>query len=164
MTALSGVDSFEPFFPKVSVVTASVGCVIEIARTRRSSSAPAALFFERWCDIETHPEWAPSMEYFRLSEPFGIGARGVLKAVGGEEAPFRVTAVGPGFVYADTTELGEVELTVHHEAVDGVDGTQVELSAWLVGSGEEEWARRMSAEVQGSLERDLAALAALLER
>ena len=137
--------------------------MIEIARTRRTSCASASLFFERWCAIETHPEWAPSMEYFKLSEPFGLGARGVLKAVGGQESPFRVTTVGPGFVYADTTELDGAELTVHHEAVEGLDGTEVTLSAWLDGPAEAQLARGMSAEVQHSLEHDLAALAALLE-
>ena len=137
--------------------------MIEIARTRRTSTASAALFFERWCAIETHPEWAPSMEYFRLLEPFDVGARGILKAVGGEESPFRITTVGPGFVYADTTELDGVELTVHHQAVEGLDGTEVELSAWLDGPREVQSATRMSAEVQHSLERDLVGLAALLE-
>jgi hypothetical protein len=39
----------------------------------------------------------------------------------------------------------------------------VELSAWLDGPREVQSATRMSAEVQHSLERDLAALAALLE-
>ena len=136
--------------------------MIEIARTGRVSSASAAAFFERWCAIETHPEWAPSMEYFRLSEPFGIGARGVLKAVGGTEARFRVTAVGPGFVYADTTELDGAELTVHHEAVEAGEGTRVNLSAWLEGPREAEWALAMG-DVQRSLERDLASLARILE-
>ncbi|MFF2487566.1 hypothetical protein ACFVSU_14280 [Microbacterium sp. NPDC058062] len=137
--------------------------MIEIARTRRTSRASASLFFERWCAIETHPEWAASMEYFKLSEPFGVGARGVLKAVGGQEAPFRITTVGPGFVYADTTELDGAELTVHHEAVEGLDGTEVTLCAWLDGPAEAQLATRMSDEVQHSLEHDLAALAALLE-
>lgn len=103
------------------------------------------------------------MEYFKLSEPFGVGARGVLKAIGGQEAPFRITTVGPGLVYADTTELDGAELTVHHEAVERLDGTEVTLSAWLDGPDEAQLARGMSAEVQHSLERDLAALAALLE-
>ena len=138
--------------------------MIEIARTHRLSSAPAAAFFERWCAIETHPEWAPSMEYFRLSDPFGVGARGVLKAVGGAEAPFRVTSLGPGFVYADTTELDGVELTVHHEAVDEPGGTRVELTARLDGPREAEWALGMADDVQRSLERDLASLAAKLEQ
>ncbi|MFH8249144.1 hypothetical protein ACH3VR_02095 [Microbacterium sp. B2969] len=137
--------------------------MIEIARTTRSSSAPPRTFFDRWCDLETHPEWAPSMEYFRLAEPFGVGARGVLRAIGGEEAPFRVAQVGPGFVYADTTELAGAELTVRHEAV--VDGgvTRVELTAFLEGPAAAEWATRMGDDVQRSLERDLASLAQLLE-
>ena len=138
--------------------------MIEIARTRRTSTASAALFFERWCAIETHPEWAPSMEYFRLAEPFGVGARGVLKSVGGDEARFRVTTVGPGFVYADTTELDGVELTVHHEALDTAEGTRVELYARLDGPREGDWALRIAEDVQHSLERDLASLARLLDR
>ena len=145
-------------------VAGSLGAVIEIARTHRLSSAPAGAFFERWCELESHPEWAPSMEYFRLSEPFAVGARGVLRAVGGDEAPFRVAVVGPGFVYADTTELEGAELTVHHEAVSEGAATSVELSAWLEGPRAAEWAERMGDDVQSSLERDLASLARILEQ
>ena len=102
--------------------------MIEIARVTRSSTAPGSRFFERWCDLPSHPEWAPSMEYFVLDEPFRLGATGRSRAVGGAETRFTVTRVGPGWVYADTTDLDGVRLTVLHEAVDGEHGTVITLT------------------------------------
>ena len=144
-------------------VAGSLGAVIEIARTHRLSSAPAGAFFERWCDLESHPEWAPSMEYFRLDGPFGLGARGVLKARGGEEAEFVVTALDPPHLYADTTTLDGATLTVSHRATPLAEGCRVELVAWLEGERASIYAAEMGDSVQRSLERDLASLAAILE-
>jgi len=104
------------------------------------------------------------MEYFRLHEPFGLGARGVLKAVGGAEAEFVVTAVDPPYVYADTTVLDGATLTVSHHATPLVDGCHVELVAWLEGSRADVYAEEMGDSVQRSLERDLASLSGILER
>lgn len=137
--------------------------MIEIAKTSLVSTAPPTRFFERWCDLETHPEWAPSMEYFRLDEPFGLGASGVLKARGGDEASFVVTALQPPFVYADTTTLDGAELTVHHEARPRGAGSTVTLRAWLDGERAQELAHEWGDDVQRSLETDLASLARLVE-
>lgn len=103
------------------------------------------------------------MEYFRLAEPFAVGARGVLRAVGGEEAAFRVVEVGPGFVYSDATALEGAELIVRHEAVAQGDGVLVELSAFVDGPEAATWAPRLASDLQCSLEHDLASLAAMLE-
>src|SRR4051794_34580982 len=110
--------------------------MIEIARVTRSSIAPGSRFFERWCDLPSHPEWAPSMEYFVLDEPFGLGATGRSRAVGGAETRFTVTRLGPGWVYADTTDLDGARLTVLHEAVDGAHSTIVTLMGLLDGDRE----------------------------
>ncbi|WP_194410750.1 SRPBCC family protein [Microbacterium cremeum] len=137
--------------------------MIGIARAERTSTARAEEFFARWCDLGSHPEWAPSMEYFRPQDPFGIGARGVSRPRGGEEASFVVTAVGPGAVYADRTELGGAELTVHHEATPVDGGCVVVLRAWLEGPEADGWSERLGDTVQRALERDLESLALLLE-
>jgi hypothetical protein len=146
--------------------------MIEIARVTLTSTASPRQFFERWCDLPTHPEWAVSMESFRLDEPFAVGARGTLKVRGGHEAPFVVTECVPDRSYADTTILDGAELTVHHEAVPvggegaesgGDAGSHVTLRAWLTGDRAPELAALMRDEVQTSLDRDLRALARLLE-
>lgn len=103
------------------------------------------------------------MEYFRLRDPFAVGARGILKAVDGEESEFIVTAVGPGCVYADTTQLDGAALTVHHEAVSAGADTIVTLTAWVTGPATSTWVERLGNEVQVSLDRDLASLTQLLE-
>ena len=104
------------------------------------------------------------MEYFRLEQPFVLGARGVLKARGGEEAEFVVTALDPPYLYADTTTLDGATLTVSHRATPVTGGSRIELVAWLEGARASAYAQEMGDSVQQSLERDLASLAALLER
>lgn len=137
--------------------------MIEIARVTRSSIAPGSRFFERWCDLPSHPEWAPSMEYFVLDQPFSLGATGRSRAVGGAETRFTVTRLGPGWVYADTTDLDGVRLTVLHEAVDGEHSTVVTLTGLLDGDREDTVGAELASGLQLALERDLASLVTLLE-
>ena len=104
------------------------------------------------------------MEYLRLAEPFGLGARGELKTRSGSPAPFVITALEHGSVYADTTILDGAQLTVRHEARATPDGCTVILTAFLDGPEESAWATKMAGDVQRDLENDLASLTALLER
>ena len=137
--------------------------MIEIARVTHTSTVSGSRFFERWCDLPSHPEWAPSMEYFVLDGPFGLGATGRSRAVGGAETRFTVTAIGPGWVYADTTELEGARLTVHHEARDEDGGTVVTLTGFLEGEGALALSSEIGPGLQIALERDLRSLATLLE-
>lgn len=104
------------------------------------------------------------MEYLRLSEPFALGARGELKTRSGSPAPFVITQLVDGSVYADTTILDGAELTVRHEATETTDGSRVVLTATLSGPQESDWAITMGNSVQRDLEDDLASLTELLTR
>lgn len=104
------------------------------------------------------------MEYLRLTEPFGLGARGELKTRNGSPAPFVITELVDGSVYADTTILDGAELTVRHEARETPHGSTVILTATLSGPDESRWATTMVDGVQRDLENDLASLTTLLER
>lgn len=137
--------------------------MIRVAHTTACASASPERFFARWCDLATHPEWSSSMEFLRLDEPFAIGARGVLKAKGGNPAPFMITAVEAGRIYADTTSLDGADLTVRHEAHPHDEGTRIVLLASLEGPRERELALQFGQDVQHSLETDLAALVRLLD-
>lgn len=138
--------------------------MIHIARAELTSSVPPERFVARWRDLATHPEWAAGMEYLRLDEPFAVGARGVLKVRGGHEAPFVVSEYVEARRYADRTILDGAELTVHHQAEPRGTGSALVLRAWLSGPRSAEYADAMRDDVQRSLEVDLAALVALLER
>lgn len=138
--------------------------MIEVARVETLSHIHPARFFEKWCDLPTHPHWSAGMEYLRLSEPFGLGARGELKTRNGAPAPFVITELVDGSVYADTTILDGAELTVRHEAVQTPAGSRIVLTATLSGPQEFDWAESMGNSVQLDLENDLASLRALLER
>lgn len=137
--------------------------MIEVGQVVVSSSAPPEAFFDRWIAHETHPEWAESMEWFKMSEPVQIGARGELKSKDGSPLPFRVTALEEPYVYADTTELDGAELTVHREARPTDTGSRVEMRAWLDGPRAADLDMEFRVNVQRSLEADLAALVKLVE-
>lgn len=139
--------------------------MIDVARVTGHSPVHPSRFFERWCDLPTHPEWSAGMEYLRLAEPFALGARGELKTRTGSPAPFVVTEIVDGTVYADTTMLDGAELTVRHEAAPAEGGgSTLLLTATLRGPRESEWAVSMGDGVQRDIEADLASLSALLER
>jgi hypothetical protein len=137
--------------------------MIEVARVTAESRVTPAYFHDRWCDLATHPQWSASMEYLRLREPLAVGARGVSKPHGGRQAPFMVTALKPGTIYADTTFLPGAQLTVHHEARPSGAGSRLEVHAYLRGRRARRWARRMGNDVQQSLAVDLARLVELAE-
>ncbi|SNY68601.1 hypothetical protein [Paractinoplanes atraurantiacus] len=137
--------------------------MIEIARVSAESHIAPPYFHERWCDLATHQEWSASMEYLRLEEPLAVGARGVSKPNDGSPAPFMVTALEPGAVYADTTFLRGARLTVHHEVRPAGEGSRLVVHAYLQGRRARVWARRMGNDVQEALRIDLERLVALAE-
>ncbi len=153
----------EPSYGRGRGTRVNVGRMIDVGHVVVSSTAPPEAFFERWIELETHPEWAASMEWFQLDEPVAIGARGTLKSKTGEPLPFRVTAFERPYVYADTTELDGAELTVHHEARPTKDGCRVELRAWLEGPRAADLELEFRANVQRALEADVRALVELVE-
>lgn len=73
------------------------------------------------------------MEWTRLDEPFAVGAAGRLKAKGGEAAPFIVTEVVPGRVFADDTTLDGATLRIRHEAEPHGDGSMVTITGLIDG-------------------------------
>lgn len=137
--------------------------MIEVGHVVMSSSAPPEAFFRRWVTHETQAEWAESVEWFKMSEPVQIGARGELKSKNGAPLPFRVTALEEPHVYAHTTEIEGAELTIHHEARATSTGSRVELRAWLEGPRAGDLELEFRANVQRALEADLAALVKVVE-
>ena len=99
------------------------------------------------------------MEYFRLDGPFQLGATGRSRAVGGVETLFTVTEIGPGWVYADTTDLGSALLTVRHEAIEQDGSTTVTLT----GLVDQDTDPELGPGLQTALEHDLESLMRLLE-
>ncbi len=137
--------------------------MIEIARTIADSSAPPEEFYARWIDIDTHPEWATTMEWTRLDEPFAVGAHGWLKAKGGEAAPFVVTEVVEGRLFADDTTLDGATLRIRHEAQPRGTGSTLTITGLLDGPRRDDYAALIAADVQRSIETNLASLIARLE-
>ncbi|MEU7906737.1 hypothetical protein [Actinoplanes sp. NPDC049118] len=120
-------------------------------------------FHARWCDVVTHPEWAPGMEYIRLDGPVCPGARGVMKTRAGQETPMLVSDVVPGVAFQDTIFLDGGALTVRHESHRDGTGSRLELHAWIDGPRAAELAATMAG-LEKVLAADLASLIALVER
>jgi hypothetical protein len=129
--------------------------------TAESRVAPEH-FHARWCDVATHPEWAPGMEYLRLEGPLRVGARGVLKARAGEETLFLVSDLVPGLAFQDTLLLAGGELTVRHESHPLGTGSRLELHTRIDGPRAEELAAGFAG-LEEVLAADLANLVALVE-
>lgn len=130
--------------------------------TARSRVAPE-YFHARWCDVETHPEWAPGMEYVRLDGPVRAGARGVMKARDGAETPLLISDVVPGIAFQDTVFLDGGTLTVRHESHPDGTGSRLELHGRIEGPRDAELARELDG-LADVLAGDLASLIALVER
>ena len=130
--------------------------------TARSWVAPE-YFHARWCDVSTHPEWAPGMEYIRLDEPLRPGVRGVMKTRDGEETPMMVSDVVPGLAFQDTVFLDGGTLTVRHESHAEEAGSRLELYARIEGPRAEQLAAELAG-LDDVLAADLAGLIALVER
>jgi len=136
--------------------------MIEIARVAATSTVAPQRFVERWFDLDTHPEWAPEMDYLRLDEPFRLGARGMLKVGGEDPRPFVITGVEPGRRYADTTILDGARMEVSHEALPLGTGSALELVATLDGPRAELYEAEFAG-IGDALAGDLGRLVALLE-
>ncbi len=136
--------------------------MVVIGSASATSSVPPAQFHARWCDVETHGEWASSMEWLKLDSEFGVGATGTSRNRDGVEHPFRVIEVEPGRVYADATILEDAELVVRHVAEPDGEGSRLTIQAWVAGPEEEEHAFEMG-DISSALQGDLDSLVALLE-
>ena len=130
--------------------------------TARSWVAPEH-FHARWCDVATHPEWAPGMEYIRLEGPLRAGVRGVMKTREGAETPMMVSDLVPGLAFQDTVFLDGGTLTVRHESHADGSGSRLELHARIEGPRAGELASEFAG-LDAVLASDLAGLVALVER
>jgi hypothetical protein len=137
--------------------------MIELPVIRAYSRVAPERFHARWCDVATHPEWAPGMEYIRLDGPPHVGARGVMKARAGIETAFVVSDLVPGLAFQDTLLLDGGELTVRHESHADGAGSRLELHARFEGPRAAELAAGMDG-LDEVLAADLAGLIALVEK
>jgi hypothetical protein len=136
--------------------------MIELPVVRASSRVAPEHFHARWCDVATHPEWAPGMEYLRLDGPLRVGARGVMKARAGQETAFVVSDLVPGLAFQDTVLLDGGELTVRHESHPDGSGSRLELHTRVEGPRAADLAAGMAG-LGEVLAADLAGLIALVE-
>lgn len=136
---------------------------ILLARATASSTAPAQLFYDRWIDVTTHPEWSHEMAWLRLDEPLRVGARGTLKPKSGPKSGFVVSELVPGRVYADTTLLPGARLTFRHAANDTADGSDLSVDVSISGRLASIWRRVLGAGIESETPHGLRRLVSMVE-
>ena len=95
---------------------------ITIVSAHATSVAPPSLFFARWADMATWPQWNSDIAWARLEGPFVEGSTGVIKPKKGPTTKFVIERLDPGRAYVDVTRLLGARLTFSHLITDGSDG------------------------------------------
>ncbi|MBF6123992.1 hypothetical protein [Nocardia brasiliensis] len=130
--------------------------------TARSTAAPA-VFFARWADTATWPEWNTDTEWVRLDGPFTQGATGTLKPKGGPKVRFVVERL-TDTEFVDVSRLLGATLTFAH-AVSVADGhTVVRVTVSIDGPLRRLWIAILGSGLTRSVQPDLDALVVVAER
>lgn len=85
-----------------------------ITEAHATSTAPPSVFFARWADMDTWPEWNADTEWVRLDGPFSEGSTGVLKPKGGPKVKFVIARLVPEREFVDVSLLFGARLTFAH--------------------------------------------------
>jgi hypothetical protein len=135
-----------------------------ITTARATSSAPSALFFDRWADMDSWPEWSTDLQWARLDGPFEVGSSGALKPARGPKTAFRIDQLDPGRTYVDVSRLPGARLTFSHITTELPDGgCQIDVSVTLAGPASWLWARILGSGMRASTQADLDRLVGVVE-
>jgi hypothetical protein len=124
-----------------------------------TSDAAPSVFFARWADMATWPEWNADTEWVRLDGPFAAGSTGVLKPRGGPKTKFVIAGLTDE-EFTDVSRLLGARLTFRHVVAVVPEGTQVRVAVSLTGPLAFLWNAILGKGIKESLQRDLDALAA----
>lgn len=137
--------------------------MIELSYATRSSVASPDLFFAKWVDHDTWPEWSPDTEWARADGPVRAGTRGVLKPVGGPRTKFTISECEEDHVYTDISAFPGAGLTFRHTVQPTDSGSILTVRVWLEGPLAWLWARTACKGFATSVPKDLDRLIALVE-
>ncbi|MEV6211518.1 hypothetical protein [Kitasatospora sp. NPDC051914] len=136
----------------------------KLAAARITSTAHPSVFFARWADTATWPEWNTDTEWVRLDGPFEAGTTGVLKPKGGPKVPFTVETLVPEREFTDVSKLLGARLTFRHLVGRTAEGTTaVDVDVTLTGPLAPLWNAILGKGIRDSLQADLDRLAATAE-
>jgi hypothetical protein len=137
--------------------------MIVLASAHQTSTATPELFFKRWVDHATWPEWSPDTEWVRVDGPVLTGARGVLKPRGGPKTKFEIVEFEEDSVYTDVSVLPGASLTFRHTVAPTNAGSELTVQVWLDGRLGWFWARTACTGFATSVPADLDRLVAVVE-
>ena len=135
----------------------------ELGRGAATSTAVPDVFFTRWVDHDTWPQWSPDTDWVRVDGPVAVGTRGVLKPRGGPKVKFVISACTPGREYADTSMLPGARLVFQHTAVPEGTGSRLDVLITMSGPLAWLWGKIMGGGFRDSAQADLDRLVALVE-
>jgi hypothetical protein len=145
------------------IICAHIILVIELAAASRPSTAAPREFFARWVDHGTWRQWSPDTQWARIDGPVQLGARGVLKPVGGPKTKFTVSEYEPDRVYTDVSSFPGAGLTFRHTVEPAGSGSVLTVRVWLNGPLAWFWARTACKGFAASVPKDLDRLIELVE-
>ncbi|ASF12046.1 hypothetical protein NBRGN_105_00190 [Nocardia brasiliensis NBRC 14402] len=134
-----------------------------LATATATSSAAPAVFFARWADTATWPEWNTDTEWVRLDGPFTQGATGTLKPKGGPKVRFVVERL-TDTEFVDVSRLFGATLTFAHVVAVADGRTTVRVTVSIEGPLRRLWIAILGGGVTKSVQPDLDALVEVAER
>jgi hypothetical protein len=137
--------------------------MIRIAYARASSTAKPTVFFDRWKDIDSWPEWSTDTKSVRLEGPFEVGTRGFLQPTGGPKVKFVIVAIRENREYTDVSLLPGATLKFEHLVEPTPTGSALEVTVTVTGPLALVWRVILGSKFRTTAQSDLDRLVRLAE-
>ena len=134
-----------------------------ITRASAVTRAGTTTVWRLWSDVEGWRRWDEDVEWSRLYGPFEVGARGVLKPVGGPKASFETTEVRRERAFVDRTRLPLASIDFLHEMKPVEGGTRIVHGVRISGPLSPVFARLLGPGFEKGLPKAVGNLARLAE-
>jgi hypothetical protein len=128
-----------------------------------TSSAPPDVFFARWADMDTWPEWDEAVAWARLDGPFAAGSTGVLKPKGGPKVSFVIETLVGGEEFTDVSSMPGAKLRIRHVVSVDERATRIDIDVSIEGPLAWLWRRLIGKGIASSTPVGLARLVAVAE-
>ena len=138
--------------------------MITLAHAAAQSTSTPSQFFARWIDHDSWSEWAPDIQWVRLTGPVAEGTRGVLKPKGGPAAKFVISALVTDREYTDTSKLPGATLVFQHLVSPSPTGADLEVRVTLDGPLARLWAAILGKGFASTAPADLERLVDVVQR
>jgi hypothetical protein len=135
----------------------------KVAYARASSTAKPAVFFDRWKDMDSWPQWSTDTKWVKLNGPFEPGTYGVMQPTGGPKVKFVIAAVKPNREYTDVSLLPGASLRFEHLVEPTPTGSALEVTVTVTGPLALVWRIILGSKFRTAAQSDLDRLVRIAE-